>query len=66
MDEIQEIGKEIDFNNLIYYFKNSDISPMDFIRFKGPFGFFNEIKNGNILLKKQKKNKINLNQIYVK
>ena len=51
MDQIQEIGKEIDFNNLIYYFKNSDISPMDFIRFKGPFGFFNEIKNGNILLK---------------
>ena len=25
---------------------------MDFIRFKGPFSFFNEMQNGNILLRK--------------
>ena len=50
LNEIQEISKGIDFNNLTYHFKTSDISPINFIKFKGPFGFFKEIKNGNIFL----------------
>ena len=35
------------------------ISPINFIKFKSPFGFFNEIKNGNISLKKKKKKEQN-------
>ena len=52
LNEIQEISKEIDFNNLNYYFKTPGISPINSIKFKGPFGFFKEIKNCNISLKK--------------
>ena len=40
MKEIQKIGKKIDFNNLIYYFKGPNINPMDFIRFRGPLHLF--------------------------
>ena len=40
MKEIQKIGKKIGFNNLIYYFKGPNITPMDFIRFRGPLHFF--------------------------
>ena len=40
LDEIQEISKEIDFNNLTYYFKTPGNAPINFIKFKGPFGFF--------------------------
>ena len=63
LNEIQEISKEIDFNNLTCYFKTASFSPINFIRFKGSFGFFKKIKNDNISLKKQKKSKMNLNQI---
>ena len=48
---------------MIYYFKALSISSINFIKFKGPFGFFEKIKNGNISIKKQWKKKINLNQI---
>ena len=57
INEVQEISKKIDFNNLTYYFKTSGISPINFIKFKGPFGFFNEIKNGNISLKSRRRTK---------
>ena len=52
LNEIQEISKEIDFKNLTYYFKTLGICPINFIKFKGPFAFFKEIKNGNVSLKK--------------
>ena len=52
LDEIQKISKEIDFNNLTYYFKSSNIYPINFIKFKGPLSFFNQIKNSNISLGK--------------
>ena len=51
---MQEINKKTDFNNLTYYFKTSGISPVNFIKFESRFGFFNEIKNGDISLKKKK------------
>ena len=54
MNEIQEISKETDLNNLTYYFKTSDISLINFIKFDGPFGFSKEIKNGNVSLKKSR------------
>ena len=39
LNEIQEISKEIDLNNLIHYFKVST-SQINFIEFKSPFVFF--------------------------
>ena len=56
-DEIQKASKQIDFNNLVYYFKGRDIAPINFIRFIGPLHIFNEIKNGNTSLKKVEKDK---------
>ena len=44
----KEIGREIDFNNLTYYFKSPNITPINFIRFWGPFHVFEKIKNDNI------------------
>ena len=55
MKEIQKICKEIDFNNLFYYFKGPNIAPINFIRFRGPLHIFKGIKNGNILLQKAEK-----------
>ena len=49
--EIQKASKDIDFNNLVHYFKGPDIVRINFIRFKGPLHIFNEIKNSNILKK---------------
>ena len=63
MSEIQDITGKIDFNNLTYYFKGSNIAPITFISFRGPLNIFKEIKNGDISLKKQWKIKTNLNQI---
>ena len=38
LNEIKEISKEIDLNNLIHYFKVST-SQINFIEFKSPFVF---------------------------
>ena len=46
LNEIQEISKEIDYNNLIY-FKTKGSGQIDFIKFKGPFGLFREISLTN-------------------
>ena len=64
--EIQKASKDIDFNNLVHYFKGPDIVRINFIRFKGPLHIFNEIKNSNISLKKvedQKNFKSSLGEI---
>ena len=55
MKEIQKTSKEIDFNNLIHYFKGPNITTRHFIRFRGPLHIFKGIKNGNILLQKAEK-----------
>ena len=34
IDEMQNLNKQIDFNNLVYYFK-SESGPKHFINFKG-------------------------------
>ena len=40
LGEIQDISKKIDYNNLSYHFKDL-LSPLiNFIKLKGPFGFF--------------------------
>ena len=39
LDEIQYLSKQIDFNNLTYYFKVKN-ALKTFICFKGPLGFY--------------------------
>ena len=45
MGKIQNLSKQINFNNLIYYFKNES-GPKIFIGFKGPLHFYKSIKDG--------------------
>ena len=55
MDEIQKIKLIL----TIYYFKSSNIYPINFIKFRGTIHIFEKIKKTG---KKQKKNKNDLNQ----
>ena len=50
--EIYNMSKQIDFNNLAYYFKDQNIAPINFIRFKGPMHIYIDIKNSNTSIKK--------------
>ena len=65
--DVYSISKEIDFNNLIYYFKSSNITPIDFIGFKRPLRIRHEIMNGDLTIEKieedQKQIKSKLNEI---
>ena len=54
IDKIYNISKQIDFNNLTYYFKNKNIRPINFVGFGGPLHIFNKIKNGNTSAEKIK------------
>ena len=45
MGEIQNLSKQISFNNLLYYF-NSNSYPKRFIGFKGPLAFYKMIRDG--------------------
>ena len=56
MNEIQNLNKKIDFNNLIYHFKGKS-GPNNFISFKGPLAFHRNIKNGYITLERAEKTK---------
>ena len=40
LNEIREISDEIDYDNLVYYFKTRGGVKIHFIKFKGPFGLF--------------------------
>ena len=42
--EIYNISKEIDFNNLAYCYKGPNLALINFIDFRGPMHFHNEIK----------------------
>ena len=48
MGEIYSISKQIDFNDLSYYFKSKDISPINFFCFRGPLNIYENFKNGNM------------------
>ena len=66
MYEMQKMSGDIEFNKLTYYFKNQNLAPLNFIGFCGLLNIYEEIKNGNISIKKtkeyQKKFKSNLNK----
>ena len=56
MGEIQNLSKQIDFHNLIYYFK-SENGAENFISFKGPPAFYENKKKGYITLEKAEEKK---------
>ena len=61
MAKIQKSHEPVDFNNLIYYFKDSQIPSISFSKFKGPLHTFKSIHNGNIPLEdveKEQKSRI--------
>ena len=54
MEEIQDLSKQIDFNNLTYHYKGKT-APKIFIASKGLLGFYKNIKEGYIALEKAEK-----------
>ena len=48
MGEVIVLSRQIDFNNLIYYFKSESINPINFVSFKDPLHLYKDIFNGNI------------------
>ena len=55
MAEIQKLNNQIDFNNLIYYFRGKK-ARKNVTGFKGWLGLFNSIKDGYINIKKAEEN----------
>ena len=47
MDEIRKVSREINYNKLIYHFTTPGIAPINFIKFKGPFNTFKEIRDSD-------------------
>ena len=64
--EILNFSKQIDLNDLIYYFKGGK-SPNYFISFKGPLAFYKNIKDSYVTLEKaeekQQQQKSDMNEI---
>ena len=58
--KIRESYKSIDFNELTYNFKVLRISPVGFVKFKGPWHIFKSIYNGDIPLEDIEKEQIEL------
>ena len=67
MSETNDLSKQIDLNNLTYYFRDKIISPINFIGFKAPLHLYRDIRDGNIKLAKAKEDqnqfKLTLNEI---
>ena len=53
MEEIQDFSKQIDFDNLTCNYKGK--SAPKTCSFKGPLGFYKNIKKGYITLEKEEK-----------
>ena len=68
MEEMQDLSKQIYFDNSTYHCKVKN-GPRNFTVFKGPLSFYRSIKEGYITLEKaeehQKKLKSNINEIIV-
>ena len=68
MEEIQDLSKQIYFDNSTYHCKGKN-DPRNFTVFKGPLSFYRSIKKGDITPEKaeehQKKLKSNINEIIV-
>ena len=53
------MSDKINFNDLTYYFTSPNLAIIKFIGFRGPLNNYNEIKNGNTAIKRQRKIKKN-------
>ena len=53
MDEILEMSREINFNDLIYHFKGPSPS-ISFTKFGGPMNTYNQLKYSDITLRQVK------------
>ena len=60
MARIRKSYEPVDFNHLIYEFKDSRIRPISFIKFKGPLHIFKRIHAGNVPLEDVEKEQIEL------
>ena len=49
MIEIRSSIKQVDFNNLTYGFKNENLAPINFIKFKGALHIYKDIVDGGNL-----------------
>ena len=56
--KIYNMSKQLGFNNLICYFKDQNIAPINFISFKDPTRICSNIKNGNTSIKNRARSKI--------
>ena len=67
MDEMKDLSRKTDLNNLIYFFKSKDSSLITVVGFKAPLHFYKKILNGNTKLSKAEENqeqfKSTLNEI---
>ena len=63
--KIRESYEPIDFNNLIYHFKDPDISSISFSRFRGLMHISKSIHNGDITLEDIEKEQIELKRYLV-
>ena len=55
MGQMYDLSKEIDFNNLTYYFKSKCITPISSIGFRGPLHLYKNIFNGDTNIEKAEK-----------
>ena len=66
IDELQNLSKRFNFDNLVYYFKGKS-RPENFIGFKDSLAFYKNIKDGYTTLekaeKKQKTFKLDINEM---
>ena len=60
MAKIRQSCEPVDFNDLIYSFKDSRIPSVSFIKFKGPLHTFKSIHNGDIPLEDIEKDHVEL------
>ena len=51
MEEMQDLSKHIDFNNLTYHYRVKNVSK-HFIGYKGPLTFYRSIKEAYITVEK--------------
>ena len=57
--EIQKMSDKINFNDLTYYFTSPNLAIIKFNGFRGPLNNYNETKNDNTAIKRQRKIKKN-------
>ena len=59
-----KISRDINYKNLFYYFTIPGISPINFIKFTGPFNTFKEIRDGDKTLQEIEQDQEKLKREY--